>query len=104
MIAFRRTKWNFSLDRAIEWARRLRKPIVILEALRCDYPWASDRFHRFVMDGMAEKLRGLSQNNAIHYYPYIETVPGKGKGLLQALAARACAIVTDDFPCFSFHG
>lgn len=100
MIAFRRTKWNFSLDRAIEWARRLRKPIVILEALRCDYPWASDRFHRFVMDGMAEKLRGLSQDNATHYYPYIETVPGKGKGLLQALAARACAIVTDDFPCF----
>ena len=27
---------------------------MILEALRSDYPWASDRLHRFVADGMAE--------------------------------------------------
>ena len=43
MIAFRRTRWNFALDRAIEWARDLKKPLVVLDALRCDYQWASDR-------------------------------------------------------------
>jgi len=41
MIASRRVIWNFSLDRAVEWAEKLRKPLLILEALRCDYPWAS---------------------------------------------------------------
>ena len=70
MSAFLRTKWNFALDRAVEWARELRKPLVILEALRCDYPWASERFHRFVMDGMAEKLGALrDESRAVSVLP-----------------------------------
>ncbi len=36
----------------------------------------------------------------ITYYPYVEKELGAGKGLLAALAARACVVVTDDFPCF----
>jgi deoxyribodipyrimidine photo-lyase len=99
MIAFRRTKWNFALDRATEWARELGKPLVILEALRCDYPWASERLHRFVLDGMAEKARGAKAWRAF-YYPYVETAAREGQGLIEALGARACVVVTDDFPCF----
>ena len=99
MIAFRRTRWNFALDRALEWARELKKPLVILEALRCDYPWASERLHHFVLDGMAEKAEELA-DAPVTYYPYVEMAAGAGKGLLEALGARACAIVTDDFPCF----
>ena len=45
MIAFRRTGWNFSLEQAVEWARRLDKPLIIFEPLRVGYPWASDRLH-----------------------------------------------------------
>jgi len=56
MIASRRLAFNFALDRALEHCRQLRKPLAILEALRCDYPWASERLHRFVIDGMAEEL------------------------------------------------
>jgi len=100
MIAFRRTRWNFALDRAIEWARKLGKPLLILEALRCDYRWACERFHRFVLDGMAEKLRRLSANAGVRYYPYVEPAPGQSRGLLGALAARSCLVVTDDYPCF----
>ncbi|HSM17293.1 MAG TPA: hypothetical protein VK845_09915, partial [Gemmatimonadales bacterium] len=48
MTAFRRTRYNFALERAVEWARELAKPLVILEALRSDYRWASDRLHYFV--------------------------------------------------------
>jgi len=99
MSAFRRTKWNFALDRAVEWARELRKPLVILEALRCDYPWASERFHRFVMDGMAEKM-GALRDSRVLYYAYVEPRAGAGKGLLGALAKRACVVVTDDYPAF----
>jgi deoxyribodipyrimidine photo-lyase len=98
MIAFRRTTWNFALDRAVEWAEDLQKPLVILEALRSSYPWASDRTHRFVLDGMAEHACWL-ENTSVYYYPYVELKPKAGKGLLAALASRACVVVTDDFPC-----
>jgi len=99
MIASRRTTWNFALDRAVEWSEKLRKPLVILEALRCGYPWASDRMHRFVLDGMAENACWL-ENTSVLYYPYVEPKPNAGKGLFAALASRACTVVTDDFPCF----
>jgi len=99
MIASRRLTWNFALDRAVEWAQKLRKPLVILEALRCSYPWASERMHRFILDGMAENGCWLENTNVL-YYPYIEPKPRSGNGLLAAVATRACIVVTDDFPCF----
>lgn len=99
MIAYRRLAWNFALDRAIEWARELKKPLVIFEALRCDYPWASERMHRFVIDGMAEKFERLHEAGIL-YYPYVEPESGAGKGLLEHLAAGACLVVTDDSPAF----
>jgi deoxyribodipyrimidine photo-lyase len=99
MIAFRRIAWNFALDRAVEWAEKLRKPLVILEALRCDYGWASDRMHAFLLDGMAENACSLDGAGVLHY-PFLELEPNAGKGLLRAMATHACIVVTDDFPCF----
>ena len=99
MIASRRVTWNFALDRAVEWAEKLQKPVAILEALRCTSPWASDRMHRFMLDGMAEKAGWLAGADVL-YYPYLEPRPDAGKGLLAALAMSACVVVTDDFPCF----
>lgn len=58
MIANRRIHYNFSLQRAVERAMELNKPLVILEPLRCGYPWASDRLHRFIIDGMADNAVG----------------------------------------------
>jgi deoxyribodipyrimidine photo-lyase len=43
MIASRRVVYNFALDRALERCRELRKSLVIFEALRCGYQWASER-------------------------------------------------------------
>lgn len=99
MIAFRRTGWNFSLQRAVGFAEKLGKPLVVVEALRCDYPWASPRFHGFIIDGMRENGRRFSQK-PVCYYPYVETERGAGKGLLAGLSEHACVVVTDDFPCF----
>ncbi|MCK6479161.1 MAG: deoxyribodipyrimidine photolyase [Planctomycetes bacterium] len=101
MTAFRRTRRNFALQRAAELASELRRPLLVLEALRCDHPWASERFHRFVLDGMAENGRAL-EGGPVRYHPYVEPAPGAGRGLLEALAAEACAVTTDDWPCF-FH-
>lgn len=99
MIAARRARWNFGLQRAVELARELDRPLVVLEALRCDYRWASDRLHRFALDGMRDNARAFAAK-AVLYHPYVEPEPGAGKGLLEALAARACAVITDEFPCF----
>ncbi|MBN1625976.1 MAG: deoxyribodipyrimidine photolyase [Deltaproteobacteria bacterium] len=99
MITSRRVQWNFSLQRAVEWAKGLKKPLIILEALRSGYPWASDRLHRFVLDGMLDNARALERHN-VFYYPYVEKSPEGGKGLLETLAQKACLVVTDDFPAF----
>jgi deoxyribodipyrimidine photo-lyase len=100
MIASRRTEWNFGLQRAIEWARELKKPLLVFEPLRCGYPWASDRFHAFVIQGMADNAQRLGSRKSVLYYPYLEPKPGAGKGLLAALAERAAVVVGDDFPAF----
>src|SRR5262245_61372212 len=99
MIAQRRTEWNFALDRALEWARQLRKPLVVLEALRCDYRWASDRLHQFVIQGMVDNARRFA-GKAATYYPYVEPRQGAGQGLLATLVGDACLVVTDEYPCF----
>jgi deoxyribodipyrimidine photo-lyase len=99
MIATRRLHYNFALDRALEHCAALGKPLVIFEALRIDYPWASDRLHRFVLDGMADNA-GVCEAQDVRYYPYVEPAPNAGKGLLGAFAENACVVVTDNFPCF----
>ena len=99
MTAFRRARYNFAMQRALEWAHEFRKPLVVLEALRVDYPWASDRLHRFVLDGMADNRADFAKG-AVTSYQYVEPEHGAGKGLLRALPARACAVVTDNFPGF----
>ena len=99
MTAFRRVNWNFSLQRAVDWAEELNKPLIVLEALRCDYQWASDRLHHFILDGMAYNARSLRKTNVL-YYPYVEEVKGEGRGLIEALAERSCVVITDDFPAF----
>jgi deoxyribodipyrimidine photo-lyase len=98
MIAARRPRWNFALDRAAELARELGRPLLVFEALRCDYRWASDRHHRFVIDGMADNAAAFA--GRVTYLPYVEPWRGAGKGLLEALAARAAAVITDAFPGF----
>jgi deoxyribodipyrimidine photo-lyase len=99
MIAYRRATWNFSLQRAGEWALKFKKPLVVIEALRCGYGWANDRLHRFILEGMADNARQFKSSGVL-YYPYIETIKNAGKGLLPALAKKACVVITDDFPAF----
>ncbi len=99
MIAHRRTEWNFALERAVDWARALKKPLVVFEPLRCDYEWNCDRFHQFVIQGMADNARRLAKKPVL-YYPFAETKRGGGKALLAALAKQACVVISDDFPCF----
>jgi deoxyribodipyrimidine photo-lyase len=103
MQIYRRLDHNHALDYALKCAAELAKPLVVYEGLRLDYPMASRRLHRFVLDGMqanAEAAKALGLN----YWPCVETPSQPAKGLLRDLAARACLVVTDDFPCFIIPG
>jgi len=103
MTAYRRTHFNYALERAVFWAAELRKPLLIFEPLACNYRWASIRFHQFVVDGMREKLNAL-QRTPVTYRPYVEASLGEGKKLFARLMAHACVIVTDDYPAFEIPG
>jgi deoxyribodipyrimidine photo-lyase len=99
MITARRPHYNFGLERAIGWARLLNQPLIVLEALRVDYPWASDRLHRFVIDGMSANADRF-RSTPITYFPYVEPERDAGRGLLERLGQEASLVVTDEFPCF----
>jgi len=99
MIAARRTRSSFPLQHAVAQARKLGRPLLVFEALRAGYRWASDRLHRFVMDGMEDNAAACA-NAGVRYLSYLERKDGDGKGLLEKLADRAALVVTDDFPCF----
>ncbi len=99
MVAARRLGDNPALDRAVRFCRELGRPLLIVESLRVDYPWASDRHHRFVMEGMADLARRLAPT-PVAYYPYVEPGPRAARGLLATLADRAAVVVTDRSPAF----
>jgi len=99
MIGARRTRASFALDRALAHCKDLGVPLIVFEPLRAGYDWACDRHHMFVMQGMADNARAFSAAN-ITYLPYVEPKQGAGSGLLAALAAKACVVVTDEQPGF----
>ncbi|MFT3696290.1 MAG: deoxyribodipyrimidine photolyase [Kofleriaceae bacterium] len=99
MIAARRTTYNFALDHAIAVAKELERPLVVFEPLRAGYRWACDRFHTFVMQGMADNAKRFAAHG-ITYFPYVEPEPDADKGLLEALAKHACCVITDEQPGF----
>ena len=95
----RRFHYNFALEYAVGWANKLDKPLLILEAFSCDYPWATDRTHTFMMQGMKEHLETIDRRS-LNYLPFVEKEPGRYEQLLMSLANRASLLVTDEYPVF----
>lgn len=98
MSSARRFRYNAALDEAVKLSVEHQKPLVVIEALRKDYPHACERFHAFVIEGMIEHLR-ITQHGLV-YLPYVEKETNAGKGLLQALASKAVCVVSDEYPVF----
>lgn len=95
----RRFQYNYALEYAVGWANKLGKPLLIYEGLNCDYPWASDRFHHFIMEGMTENMEYAVKHD-LNYFSYLEDKPRAGKGLLYSLAENACTVISDEYPVF----
>lgn len=103
MAAARRPRWNFALQRAVERAQELGKPLIVLETLACSRRWDSDRLHRFVLEGMADNSRSF-EGKPLLYYPHVARKAEDTAALVRALGESACAIVTDDFPAHEVPG
>jgi deoxyribodipyrimidine photo-lyase len=99
MIAQRRTRWNPALELALEHARTLGLPLVVLEPLSLDHTWASPRHLSFIVDGMRVNARRCAEAG-VHYVAHVEAAAGEGRGLLPALAHHAALVVTDDYPTY----
>jgi deoxyribodipyrimidine photo-lyase len=98
MTAARRPGWNPALQRALERAQELGKPLVVLEGLRAGYAHASDRLHRFALQGMRDNAAAFARAGVLHH-PYVEPHPDAGKGLVETLSNHACLVVADEGPC-----
>jgi deoxyribodipyrimidine photo-lyase len=97
--AFRRADDNAALSYAIERANELGVPCLVYEGLRPDYPHASDRFHRFVLEGARDTAARLHDRGLAHAF-FLPRTRDEARGVVAKLAARARLVVSDDFPSF----
>ena len=95
----RRVEANQALAFAVQLANEMDLPVLFYEGLTCSYPYASDRFHTFVLEGVpdtADRLAALG----VGYVFYLRRLPSDTNDVLYRMADRAAAVVTDDYPTF----
>jgi deoxyribodipyrimidine photo-lyase len=85
-----RSQSNPALEYAIEEANHLDAPLVVGFGLTTDYPEASERHYRFLLEGLHDASAGLAERN-------IQLVVRLGSPVEVAaeLATDACSVVTD---------
>ncbi len=99
MQMYKRVDNNHSLIYAIRRANELKLPLVVYEGLKYYYPWASNRIHTFILEGVEEK-RVAFERLGVRYVFYLQKDADSPKQTVAKLAKDAALIVTDDFPCF----
>lgn len=99
MQMFKRTSYNHALSFAISQANERNLPVVVYEGLKFYYPWASDRLHTFILEGVAEKRKAF-EKLGIKYVFYLQKDENSPKQTVKKLCENAALLVTDDFSCF----
>jgi len=99
MQIFKRASHNYALNFAIQSANERCLPLVVYEGLKFYYPWASDRIHTFILEGVAEKQVEFSERG-IRYVFYLQRNERDPRNTVAKLGREAALLVTDDYPCF----
>lgn len=99
MQIFKRSTHNHALNFAIQQANERKLPLVVYEALKYYYPWANDRFHTYILEGVAEK-KAAFEKLGIRYLFYLQRNANDPKQTVARICRDAALLVTDDFPCF----
>lgn len=93
---------NPALDVALTLADAFDRPLVVVQAIAASEPFASDRLHRFALEGAADVAAEL-EAAGIAYALHVER-PGDDGPVLATLAGRAVAVVTEDLPTPHLRG
>lgn len=99
MQSTRRLQYNFGLEYAVSWANKLGKPLLIFEAFSCNYKWATDRSHTFMMQGMKENL-DYAEDNDLNYITFCEEEHGQIEEMFKKITEHASLVISDEFPIF----
>ena len=99
MTATRRYRYNAALERAVELAISIKKPLLVVEGVSIRHRWTSERVVTFMVQGLVENIetfRGIQ----VSYLPWVENHKDSGDGLLKRISNRAAAMVIDDYPTY----
>ncbi len=97
--AYRRPFDNLALDHGVRRANALGLPLVVYESLDVRQPHACDRFHTFVLEGVAEMASAVESRGARYVFFLPRTAhEAQTSRAVERLAERAAAIVTDWMP------
>lgn len=95
----RRAASNHALIHAAGLANRRDLPLLVYEGLTCSYPFASDRLHTFILQGVPDTERRL-RRLGIGYFFHLRRLGSDADDMLYRLANDAAAVVSDDYPSF----
>ncbi|WP_253900015.1 deoxyribodipyrimidine photo-lyase [Corallococcus carmarthensis] len=94
---------NHALDAAIALGNHLGLPVVVYQALRPDYPYASERPHAWALEGMADMAKGCAARG-LPYWLELPRTQKEHQPRIASLGRRAAAIVSDLFPTYIIPG
>jgi len=95
----RRVECNHALAYATELANELDMPVLFYEGLTCSYPYANDRLHTFILEGVPDNAEA-AKADGLGYAFYLRRKASDRDDILYQLARDAAAVVTDDYPTF----
>lgn len=93
----RRAESNHALAFAAGLANRLNLPLLVLESLGSRDPYANDRRHTFVLEGVAETAARLRRLGAGYQF-HLARRKSEGDRVVYEAAQKATAVVTDGYP------
>jgi deoxyribodipyrimidine photo-lyase len=99
----RRVDSNHALAFAANLANHYGLPLLMYEGLTCSHPFANDRFHTFVLQGVPETARRAA-SLGIGYVFYWRRKQSDPNDAVYRLAKDAAALVTDEFPAYLPRG
>lgn len=94
-----RARDNPVIDAAVCLGNDLGLPVLVYHGLREDYPYASDRLHRFIL-GASRDLAKDCRQRGLACIQYVERAGAREKGLVYRLAADSAAVLIEDQPTF----
>ena len=94
-----RARDNPVIDAAIRLGNALGPPVLVYHGIREDYPYASDRLHKFIL-GASRDLATGCRVRGVACVQHVDRSEHRENGLVYRLGGDAAALVLEDQPTF----